>query len=574
MSERERGQEEGKGSEEPRVGVFICHCGLNIAGTVDVEEVVKYASTLPDVVVAKDYMYMCSSAGLDMIKEAIREHKLNRVVVAACTPRTHEPLFRQTCAEAGLNPYLFEMANIREHCSWVHMHEKKMATEKAKDIVRMTVAKARLLRPQEDIVVSVEPKALVIGGGVSGMTAALSLARQGFKVYLVEKEPELGGLLRKLNKIYPAFRDASELLSELVKAVESEENIEVLTSTRVEHVKGFVGNFTVKLRRASGEELELFVGTIIVATGAVEYEPKGLYGYGELEGVITQLQLEERLRKGELGEPEAVVFILCAGAREAEGPRSYCSRICCITALKNAVLIKEERPETDIYVLYRDIQTPGIEYEELYHLARELGVRFVRYRPEKPPKVSAEGGRLKVSVFCTFLGRELLIPCDLVVLSAPLVQHEDGRGLSRLLKVPLSQDGFFLEAHPKLRPVEFASDGIFLCGAAHFPKPIGECVAQARAAAGKAAILMGARQLRTEAITAVVDEARCIGCGLCVELCPFGAPILEGRKARIREAVCKGCGTCAASCPRNAISMRHFTDEQIEAQIKALLSGR
>ena len=560
--------------EKPRIGVFICHCGLNIAGVVDVKEVVRYASTLPDVVIAKDHMYMCSSGGLDMIKEAIKEYKLNRVVVAACTPRTHEPLFRQTCAEAGLNPYLFEMANIREHCSWVHMREPKKATEKAKDIVRMTVAKARLLRPQQDIVVSVEPSALVIGGGVSGMTAALALAKQGFKVYLVEKEPELGGLLRKLNRVYPTFRKASEIVEGLMRAVGAEDNIEVLTSTRVEQVKGFVGNFSVKLRRASGEEMDIFVGTIVVATGAVEFEPKDLYGYGELEGVITQLQLEEMLREGKLGKPRAVVFILCVGAREEEGPRTYCGRICCTTALKNAVLIKEESPDTEIYVLYRDIQAPGKEYEELYLRARESGVKFIRYGPEKPPKVAESSGGLEVRVYSTLLDRELILSCDLVVLSTPLVQHEDGRALSRLLKVPLGQDGFFLEAHPKLRPVEFASDGIFLCGTAHAPKPIAECVAQARAAAGKAAILMGARELRTEAITAVVDPGKCIGCGLCAELCPFGAPVIEGRKAKIREAVCKGCGTCAASCPRNAITMRHFTDEQIRAQIEALLLGR
>jgi len=454
------------------------------------------------------------------------------------------------------------------------MREPKKATEKAKDIVRMTVAKARLLRPQQDIVVSVEPSALVIGGGVSGMTAALALAKQGFKVYLVEKEPELGGLLRKLNRVYPTFRKASEIVEGLMRAVGAEDNIEVLTSTRVEQVKGFVGNFSVKLRRASGEEMDIFVGTIVVATGAVEFEPKDLYGYGELEGVITQLQLEEMLREGKLGKPRAVVFILCVGAREEEDPRTYCGRICCTTALKNAVLIKEESPDTEIYVLYRDIQAPGKEYEELYLRARESGVKFIRYGPEKPPKVAKSGDGLEVRVYSTLLDRELILSCDLVVLSTPLVQHEDGRALSRLLKVPLGQDGFFLEAHPKLRPVEFASDGIFLCGTAHAPKPIAECVAQARAAAGKAAILMGARELRTEAITAVVDPGKCIGCGLCAELCPFGAPVIEGRKAKIREAVCKGCGTCAASCPRNAITMRHFTDEQIRAQIEALLLGR
>ena len=559
--------------EEPRIGVFICHCGLNIGGVVNVKEVVEHARSLPNVVVAKDHLYMCSAGGLEMIKEAIREHRLNRVVVASCTPRTHEPLFRQICAEAGLNPYLFEMVNIREHCSWVHMREPEKATEKAKDLVRMAVAKARLLKPQEEISIPVRPSCLVIGGGISGMTASLSLAKQGFKVYLVEREEELGGLLRKLDRLYPGGKRASELLRELIDRVKNEENIEILTSTVVEDVRGFVGDFKVRLRRPGGLEEEIEVGTIIVATGAEELKPKGLYGYGELRNVVTQLELEEMLREGRLGRPKAVAFILCVGAREAEGPRTYCGRICCMTALKNAVRIKEEVPEAEVYVIYRDIQAYGIEYEELYTRARELGVRFIQYTPRKPPEVSEADGRLEISVFSPLLGLDVKLRCDLVVLSTPLVSREDAEELSKLLKVPLGPDGFFLEVHPKLRPVEFASDGIFLCGTAHGPKPIEECVAQARAAAAKAAILMGTGEVRVEAITARVNEAKCARCGICEALCPFGAPKLAGRAFQIVEALCKGCGVCAASCPELAIEMGHFEREQILAQIRACLEG-
>ncbi|HDM26999.1 MAG TPA: CoB--CoM heterodisulfide reductase iron-sulfur subunit A family protein, partial [Candidatus Bathyarchaeota archaeon] len=355
--------------EELRIGVFICHCGINIGGVVRVPEVVEYAKTLPGVVYATDNLYTCSAAGLDAIKKAIKEHRLNRVVVASCTPRTHEPLFRRTCEEAGLNKYLFEMANIREHCSWVHMDDPDRATEKAKDIVRMAVAKARLLEPLDDIEIEVRPEALVIGAGPAGMTAALSLANQGFHVYLVEKEPEVGGMLRKLNRLYPTDRKADELLQQLSNAVYQNSNIEVFTSTKIVDVSGFIGNFEVLVRK-DGEERKLEVGTIIVATGAEPLKPTGLYGYGELEGVITQIELEERLKEGRLGTPKAVVMIQCVGSRIPERP--YCSRICCATAIKNAILIKQASPQTQVYILYRDLQAYGKEYEEYYRRAQEL----------------------------------------------------------------------------------------------------------------------------------------------------------------------------------------------------------
>ncbi|RLI31281.1 CoB--CoM heterodisulfide reductase iron-sulfur subunit A family protein [Candidatus Bathyarchaeota archaeon] len=557
--------------EELRIGVFICHCGINIGGVVRVPEVVEYAKTLPGVVYAADNLYTCSAAGLDAIKKAIKEHRLNRVVVASCTPRTHEPLFRKTCEEAGLNKYLFEMANIREHCSWVHMDDPDRATEKAKDIVRMAVAKARLLEPLDDIEIEVRPEALVIGAGPAGMTAALSLANQGFHVYLVEKEPEVGGMLRKLNRLYPTDRKADELLQQLSNAVYQNSNIEVFTSTKIVDVSGFIGNFEVLVRK-DGEERKLEVGTIIVATGAEPLKPTGLYGYGELEGVITQIELEERLKEGRLGTPKAVVMIQCVGSRIPERP--YCSRICCATAIKNAILIKQASPQTQVYILYRDLQAYGKEYEEYYRRAQELGVRFISYTLEKPPEVSRGDGGLKVKVYHAVLGRELTLPADLVVLSTPLIPPETNEELSKLLKVPLDRNGFFLEAHVKLRPVDFATDGIYVCGTAHSPKDVPDSIAQAYAAASRASIPMANRRVVAEGIVAEVNKDRCIGCALCVDLCPFKASrIGEDGKAEVIKVLCKGCGVCAASCPQRAITMKNFTDSQILAQVEAAFKG-
>jgi len=558
--------------EVPRIGVFICHCGINIGGVVNVPEVVKYAMTLPNVVYAEDNLYTCSSDGLSKIKEGVGKYNLNRVIVASCTPRTHEPLFRATCEEAGVNKYLFEMANIREHCSWAHMHEPEQATEKAKDIVRMAVAKARLLKPQEEPEIEVAPSALVIGGGISGMTATLCLANQGFKVYLVEKEPELGGMLRHLHKLYPTMVDASEGMNMIVEAVKPNKNIEVWTSTVVKQVKGFIGNFDVSVQRGNMETANFRVGTIIVATGANVFEPVGMYGYKKYDNVITQFKLEQLLKGGQLEKPERVVMVQCVGAREEKG-RTYCSRICCMEALKNALLVKESYPETDVYILFRDLQTFGKEYEDWHRMAQDRGVKFIKYALEKPPEVVAEhDGKLTVDVYHALLDEQVQIESDLVVLSTPLVQHEDVKELSQILKVPLGPDGFFFEAHVKLRPIDFATDGIYVCGTAHSPKDTAESVSQALGVASRAAIPMAVKHLRTEAITAIVDESLCSGCGTCVKICPYGA-IEKDEKgvARVTAVVCKGCGTCGASCPEKAISMRHFTDEQVVAQALAAL---
>ena len=558
--------------EAPRIGVFICHCGINIGGVVNVPEVVRYAKTLPGVVYAEDNLYTCSSEGISKIKEGIAKHNLNKVIVASCTPRTHEPLFRAACEEAGVNKYLFEMANIRDQCSWAHMHEPEKATEKAKDLVRMAVAKARLLKPLEEPEIDVAPSALIVGGGVSGMTAALCLANQGFRVHIVEREPELGGMLRRLHKLYPSMEDASQGLSQIVNSVNSNKSINVLTSTILKEVKGFIGNFEVTVQRRNGETANFGVGTIIVAVGAANFEPVGMYGYGEFDNVITQLQLEQLLKDGHLEKPEKVVMIQCVGAREEKG-RTYCSRVCCMTALKNAVLVKELYPDTDVHILFRDLQTYGTHYEDWHRRAQDEGIKFIKYALEKPPQVvRGEDGKITVNVYHALLGEEVKISSDLLVLSTPLIPQEGAKELSQMLKVPVGTDGFFFEAHVKLRPIDFATDGIYVCGTAHGPKDTAESVSQAFGVASRAAIPMAVKRLRVEAITALVDESACTGCGTCVKLCPYGA-IQKDEKgvAKVTSVVCKGCGTCAASCPERAITMRHFTDEQVRAQALAAL---
>ena len=551
-------------SEEPRVGVFVCHCGINIGGYLDVPDVVKYAETLPDVAYAEANLYTCSSDGLQKIKEAIKKHSLNRVVVASCTPRTHEPLFQGACEEAGLNKYVFEMANIRDQCSWVHMHERDKATQKAKDLVRMAVAKARLLTPEDEPEIDIRPVGMVIGGGVSGLTAALSLADQGFKVHLVEKGDRLGGYLNKLDKLFPSNAKAEDVIKPLIKRVRASPDIAVYLNSTVTDVKGFIGNFDTEI--TTGETAQpLNVGTIVVATGADYLDPKGLFGYGDVKNVVTQLELEQLIKEGKLGKVKTMVMIQCAGARIAERP--YCSRICCSEAMKNASLLVEENPRRDVYILYRDLQTYGLSYTELEWDAKKRGVKLVKYDVEQPPIVTQDEKGPVVKVHSPLLGEDLTIPADMVVLSVPLVPNEENKRLSQLLKVPLNQDGFFLEAHVKLRPLDFATDGVYICGTAHSPKEVAESLAQARGAASRAGIPMAKGRLKTAAITSVVDEAKCSGCGTCIELCAYNAITKnEMGLAQVTSAVCKGCGVCGASCPERAITMRHFTNEELEAQ--------
>jgi heterodisulfide reductase subunit A len=558
-------------TEEIRIGVFICHCGINIGGVVDVPAVVEYASTLPSVVHAERNLYTCSSEGLESIKAAIKEHNLNRVIVASCTPRTHEPLFRATCKEASLNPYLFEFVNIRDQCSWVHMHEPERATEKAKDLVRMGVAKAARLEPLEELTSDVIPSAVVIGAGISGMTAALSLARNGFHVHLIEKEREMGGMLRNLYKLYPTDEPAEEFLEQRIKAVKEHKRIALHLSTSIKNVEGYVGKFKVILDE-NGVEKSIDAGVIIVATGAQEFEPIGLYEY-DGERVITQLQLEEKLKKGDLNWAaiKNVVMIQCAGARgEVVG---YCSKICCMNAIKNAKLIKEAHPDVNVFIAHNELQAYGEEYELYYRDAKKAGVRFLRFPLERRPKVRRSDGNLVVDVFHERMQLDIPLEADLVVLSVPLVQNPDATQLSKMLKVPLGQDKFFFEAHVKLRPVDFATEGIFLCGTAHGPKDIGESIAQGYAAASRATIPLARGYVHSEPIISSVNEELCVGCGICESVCPYGAIEVveteEGGRARVTGVKCKGCGTCGSSCIKRAIKMYHFTDEQLMAQERA-----
>jgi len=545
-----------------RVGVFVCHCGTNIGGFLDVPGLAKYALGLPNVVFSKDNQYTCSEAGLTEIKNAIAENKLNRVVVASCTPRTHEPLFRSTCKDAGLNPYLFQFVNIRDQCSWVHMQERERATEKAKALIRMGVARAVLLEPLEETEVEVNPCALVIGGGIAGMTCALSLANRGFEVKLVEKEDRLGGTLNSLYKLYPTHEEASGLVQAKAEEIEKNPKIEVLTSSEVKEVKGFVGNYDATVRHREKDRL-FKAGVIIVATGAETLKPVGMYGY-DGENVITQMELERTLKEGRLNA-DTVVMIQCVGSRNEK--RAYCSKVCCPTALKNAMLINESNPEAQIFVLYRDMMTQGTKYEDYYGKARETGITFIKYSPERQPVV--QNGSVKV--YDELLGEELSLPCDLVVLSTPMVAYKDSRDLAQKLKVPVDENGFFLEAHVKLRPVDFATDGIYVCGCAHWPANVGESISQAYGAASRASIPLSVGHVKTEPLIAVVDDDKCSGCGLCELTCPFKAIRIEetekGRKAKVIAASCKGCGACGAGCPEKTITMRHFTDEQLLAQI-------
>ncbi|MFC1787540.1 FAD-dependent oxidoreductase, partial [Halobacteriota archaeon] len=566
--EKEYPPEKDVSGAEPRVGVFICNCGINIGGVVGVPEVAEYVKSLPKVAYVEEDLYTCSRDAQDRIKGAIEKYGLNRVVVASCTPRTHEPLFRNTMREAGLNPYLFEMANIRDQCSWVHMYEKERATEKAKELVKMVIAKAILLEPLERIFVDVNHSGLVIGGGIAGMTAALELADQGYEVHLIEKEKELGGNLRRLYYTLDGIMPKLQL-NKLIDAVMENSKINVYSGTKIVDVGGYVGNFIVKIDQ-DGDEKDIEGGVIILATGGVEYKPDE-YLYGRDNRVLTQLELEEKLANNEVGA-NTIVMIQCVGSRNDERP--YCSRVCCSDAIKNALKVKEKSPDTNIYVLYRDIRTHGFR-EDYYRKAREEGIIFIRYDEKEQPEVTLESGALKVLVADRTLGREILIKPDLLVLSAAVLPHPDSKKLSEMLKVPLREDGFFLEAHAKLRPIDFSNDGIFLCGLAHSPKSIGETLSQASAAASRAATILSKDHVEAEGAIVSVDEILCRGCGRCEEVCEYNAieirEIEPGRLvSQVKEVLCKGCGTCSVACPSGAMSHKHFTDKQIIAMIDAM----
>ncbi|MCP4667238.1 MAG: CoB--CoM heterodisulfide reductase iron-sulfur subunit A family protein, partial [Deltaproteobacteria bacterium] len=514
-------------------------------------------------------LYTCSEGGINEIKKGIDEQKLNRVVVASCTPRTHEPLFRSSCGEAGLNPYLFEMVNIRDQCSWVHMQEQEDGTTKAKDLIRMGVAKAALLEPQEPIMSEVQTRALVIGGGIAGMTAALALAHRGYEVVVVEKEKALGGLLNNLNRLGPTMTDAKTLAQEKIKAVKGHPNITLFSKAKVVEAQGFIGKYEVDIETGSGVK-KIDIGVIIVATGGRVFVPEGMYGY-DGQRVVTQLEMEKMLKEGLDSAKKNVVMIQCVGSRNEERP--YCSRICCQTAVKNAMLVKEQNPEAKVSILYRDMQMYGVENEEMFRDSKEKGVRYINYDPAKPPEVEPDS----VRVYHSLLGRDMDLPADLVVLSTPLVSQEGAEATSQLLRVPIDENGFFLEGHVKLKPLDFATDGVFLCGSARFPANIRETVAQGLGAASRASIPLSKGSVVVEPIISVLaDEDACRGCSLCVALCPYGALEIQetekGRKVHVIDVACKGCGVCASTCYQHALSIHSFTDGQIEAQIEAFLS--
>ncbi len=579
----------------PRVGVYVCHCGINIAHTVDVEAVASAAAELPNVEVTRDYIYMCSDPGQQLIQDDIRELGLNRVVVASCSPRMHELTFRRVIQEAGLNPYYLQIANVREQCSWVHS-ERESATEKAKGVVASAVFRACLLEPLEEREAQVTPAVLVIGGGIAGLQAALDVADAGYMAYIVEKEAEVGGHVAQLSRTFPTLDDAKELLCEIVNRVRNHANIQVLINSEVVDVEGFIGNFQVQVREnPSGEAdaedspkastqqgvLELSVGSIIVATGFDTFDAslKPEFGYDGYDNVISALEFERlaspsRPTGGEIiiGDREIrdVVFIHCVGSRDRNLGNPYCSRICCMYTAKQAHLVREKLPDARITVFYIDMRAFGKGFEEFYDRVRE---ERVRYRRGSPSEIHKRGDRLVVRAEDTLLGKPIEVEADLVVLATGIVSRPDAGDVASLLKLSRSEDGFFMELHPKLRPVDTTTDGVYLAGCCQSPKDIADTVAQAKAAASSALISLSLGKVKVESVTCAVDPLLCSGCGLCADACVYGALSLDERRGVMtaNQVVCKGCGACATACPSGAIVVKHFTPDQILAEVEAVV---
>ncbi|MCK5605356.1 CoB--CoM heterodisulfide reductase iron-sulfur subunit A family protein, partial [Candidatus Pacearchaeota archaeon] len=557
-------------ADEARIGVFVCHCGHNIASVVDVKDVAEYARSFPNVKYAIDPMYACAADAQLLIKEKIKEHNLNRIIVASCTPRTHEPLFRSTLMEAGLNEFLFELTNLREHVSWVHPSEPVEATVKAKDMLRGAIARTCRLEPLLKEKIPIVQKAVVIGGGVCGMTSALDIARGGFPVYLIEKEGQLGGELLNIPQLHNELK-GEDIANDLIEQVNAERNITIFTGATIENLTGAVGNFTGVVN-----DQEIKFGAAVLATGAEPFTPKGYYHYGEDRRVMTLREFELNFDET---DPKNVVMIQCVGSREDDPPRTYCSRICCTTAMKNSIRIKERNPDANVFVLFKDIRTYG-DIEELYLKARQLGVVFIRYTDENKPVVSLDGD---IEVLDTTIGELLrIVNIDLILLSTPLVPKPN-ETLSQLFKVPRGADKFFLEAHVKLRPIDFATDGVFLAGTAHYPKFIHESIYQASGAAVRVMSLLAPGYLLSEGAISEVDQEICRGCGRCEEICAYKAIELHEKvveletrtiktvKAFVNPGVCKGCGLCVVTCPVSAITISHFQNETIGTQVDAIL---
>ena len=554
---------------EPRIGVFVCNCGTNIGGIVNVPAVVSYACTLPHVIHVEQNLFTCAQDTQDRVKSLIQEHRLNRVVVAACSPRTHEPLFQETLQACGLNKFLFEMANIRNQDSWVHSGDPASATDKAKDLVRMAVARAALLRPLTAKRIPINKRALVIGGGIAGMSAALSLAEQGFEAVLIEREAHLGGLARDLTHTIEGAHIPEHLLN-LVDRVSRHEKIQVLMEALIVGFSGFKGNFTTEVMVGPGMyERKIDHGVVIVATGGAEYRPKEFL-YGQDSRVLTQIEMGKRLEERGAEDLRHVVMIQCVGSRNQDFPN--CSRICCQSAVKNALHVKELNPSAEVYVLYRDMRTEG-ELEYYYSEARRQGVHFLNFSKEEPPEVTLMRNNLRVTYKDQALQEQVTLPADLLVLSAGARPSESAE-LGSILKLPQNKDGYFMEAHVKLRPVDMANEGVYVCGMAHGPKLLSETIAQAMAASSRAVTFLSQSELTLSVVTAKVDQERCASCLICVRVCPYGVPrINKEGVSEIDEALCRGCGICAAECPAKAIELNWYEDEQVMSKVDALLEG-
>ena len=515
-------------------------------------------------------MFTCSQDTQDKLKEVVEEQGLNRVVVAACTPRTHEALFQETLKDAGLNKYLIEMANIRNQCSWVHAKEPELATEKSKDLVRIAVAKAALMTPLSQPEVGITQKGLVIGGGVAGMTAALGMADQGYQTYLIEQGEDLGGYALTLDYTWKG-EPIAENVKKIVADVRAHDNIEILTNSAVTDTKGFVGNFKTKVNQG-GTEKELEHGAVVIATGAGAGLPNE-YLYGQDDRVFTHVDLDPALReKPELLEDaNSAVFIQCVGSREPQRP--YCSKVCCTHSIQTALRFKEKNPDMDVYILYRDIRTYG-QRERVYREARDKGIIFIRYSPDEKPSVAVGETSLDIKVKERILGFDVSIPADLLILATPIVA-EGNEELAQKFKLTLNDDKFFMEAHAKLRPVDFSTDGVFLCGTAHYPKPVEECIAQAKAAASRATVVLSKQSVTVDGVVSRVKEELCRGCGACEEACAFGAiEVVENEAgvniAVVQQALCKGCSACSSACPTGAAGVYHY-DNEVLAMVEAAL---
>jgi heterodisulfide reductase subunit A len=554
----------------PQIGVFLCHCGINISSVIDMRALCEHARTLPFVVYATDTVYACSQDAQGLMAKVIREQHLNRVVVAACSPKTHEPLFQETLLDSGLNKYLFEMANIRNHDSWVHRDDPRAATEKAKDLVRMAVTKAALLQPLLEERVSINQNALVLGGGISGMAAAKAFSMHGYHVDLLERAGSLGGQAKSLYRTWLG-EDVQKELGDLIRSVKSDRNIDIHLDAQLTQVEGYVGNFRSRFVR-SGQEISVEHGVTVIATGAAEWKPQE-YLYGKDPRVVTHQELDRGFIEAaaSLKKLKRAVFIQCVGSREPQRP--YCSRLCCTHSMVSALKLKEINPEMEVWVLYRDMRTYG-EREQLYRKARSEGVSFVRYLVDRKPRVAARPEALDIEVYDLMLQRSLRLNADLLVLASAVVPYRDDQ-LARLFKIPMNEDGFFMEAHAKLRPSEFATDGVFLCGLAHYPKPVDEAVTQAQAASSRAMTLLARKEIPAGGIVAHATPALCTGCGVCVEICPYSAPSIIQKgpgagKAEINPVLCKGCGLCISSCRSGAIDLKGFEERQLMAMMDAM----